>query len=73
MFYARTVVNSYSQTLSLYDELQDMGFGLKELKQLRNTFNEIANANANNILKDQAGQKFYNDIEEEYDDKLGFE
>ena len=38
---------------------------LKSLKQLRNTFNEIACAN--NILKDQAGQKFYNDIEEEYD------
>ena len=35
-------VNSYNQTLSLYNELQDMGFGLKELKQLRNTFNEIA-------------------------------
>jgi hypothetical protein len=55
------------------DELQDMGFGLKELKQLRNTINEIANANANNIPKNQAGQKFYNDIEEEYDNKLGFE
>ena len=64
-------VNSYNQTLSLYDELQAMGFGLKELKQLRNTFNEIACAN--NILKDQAGQKFYKDIEEEYDNKLGFE
>ena len=48
-----------------------MGFGLKELKQLRNTFNEIAYAN--NIPKDQVGQKFYNDIEEDYDDKLGFE
>ncbi|MGB0027699.1 MAG: hypothetical protein WBP64_12750, partial [Nitrososphaeraceae archaeon] len=64
-------VNSYNQTLSLYDELQAMGFGLKELKQLRNTFNEIACAN--NILKDQASQKFYRDIEEEYDNKLGFE
>ena len=64
-------MNSYNQTLSLYNELQDMGFGLKELKQLRNTFNEIAYAN--NIPKDQAGQKFYNDIEEDYDDKLGFE
>jgi cell division protein FtsB len=64
-------VNSCNQTLSLYNELQDMGFGLKELKLLRNTFNEIAYAN--NILKDQACQKFYRDIEEEYDDKLGFE
>ena len=65
------LMNSYNQTLSLYDELQDMGFGLKELKQLPNTFNEIAYAN--NISKDQVGQKFYKDIEEEYDDKLGFE
>ena len=62
-------MNSYSQRLSMCDELQDMGFGLKELKQLRNTINEIAKANANNIPKNQAGQKFYNDIEEEYDNK----
>ena len=48
-----------------------MGFGLKELKQLRNTINEIAIAN--NIPEDQAGQKFYMDIEEDYDDKLGFD
>jgi hypothetical protein len=61
-------MNSYNQTLSLYDELEVMGFGLKELKLLRNTFNEIAYAN--NIPQNQACQKFYNDIEEEYDDKL---
>jgi cell division protein FtsB len=65
------LVNSYNQKLSLYDELQAMGFGLKELKLLRNTINEIADAN--NIPADQAQQKFYKDIEEQYDDKLGFE
>jgi hypothetical protein len=65
------LVNSYNQKLSLYDELQNMGFGLKELKLLRNTINEIAYAN--NIPADQAQQKFYKDIEEQYDDKLGFE
>ena len=48
-----------------------MGFGLKELKMLRNTFNEIAYANK--IPKDQVGEKFYKAIEEDYDDKLGFE
>ena len=64
-------MNSYNQKLSLYDELQAMGFGLKELKLLRNTFNEIAYAN--NIPLDQVDQKFYKDIEEDYDDKLGFE
>ena len=65
------LVDSYNQKLSLYNELQAIGFGLKELKLLRNTFNEIAYAN--NIPQDQAYQKFYKDIEEEYDDKLGFE
>jgi hypothetical protein len=64
-------VKSYNQKLSIYDELQYMGFGLKELKLLRNTINEIAYANK--IPTDQAQQKFYKDIEEEYDDKLGFE
>jgi septation ring formation regulator EzrA len=55
----------------LSNELQAMGFGLKELKLLRNTINETAEANK--ILADQAQQKFYKDIEEQYDDKLGFE
>jgi hypothetical protein len=64
-------VKSYNQKLSLYDELKAMGFGLKELKLLRNTINEIAEANK--IPADQAQQKFYKDIEEHYDDKLGFE
>jgi hypothetical protein len=64
-------VNSYNQKLSLYDELQAMGLGLKELKLLRNTINEIAYAN--NIPADQAQQKFHKDIEQHYDDRLGFE
>jgi hypothetical protein len=45
-------VKSYNQRLSLYDELQSMGFGLKELKLLRDTINEIAEANK--IPPDQA-------------------
>ena len=65
------LVNSYNQKLSLCDELQSMGFGLKELKLWCNTIKEIAYAN--NIPADQAQQKFYKDIEEHYDDKLGFE
>ena len=65
------LVNSCKQKLSLNNELQAMGFGLKELKLLRNTINEIAYAN--NIPQNQAQQKFYKDIEEHYDNKLGFE
>lgn len=48
-----------------------MGFGIKELKLLPNTIREIADEN--NIPPDQAQQKFYKGIEEQYDDKLGFE
>jgi FtsZ-binding cell division protein ZapB len=48
-----------------------MGFGLKELKFLRNTIREIAGAN--NIPLDTAVQKFFKDIDEQYDDKLGLE
>ena len=58
-------VNSCKQKLSLNNELQAMGFGIKELKLLRNTIKEIADAN-NNIPPDQAQQKFYKDIEEQY-------
>jgi hypothetical protein len=35
---------SYNQKLSLSDEIEAMGFGLKELKLLRDTINEIAQA-----------------------------
>lgn len=48
-----------------------MGFGLQELKVLYHTINEIAVAN--NLSVDKASQKFYKDVEEQYDDKLGFE
>ncbi|MFL6435271.1 MAG: hypothetical protein ACJ71O_16245 [Nitrososphaeraceae archaeon] len=65
------MTSSYKQTLPLYDDPRAAGFSLKELALLRNTFLEIANAN--NILGDDAGSEFFNDIEEQYDDKLGFE
>ena len=65
------MVSSYNQMLMKYNELESMGFGLKELKLLFHTINEIAVAN--NLSVDQASPKFYKDIEEQYDDKLGFE
>jgi hypothetical protein len=64
-------VNSYNQKLSLCGELENMGFGLKELKLLRNTILEVAEAN--NIPRKDAGKRFFKDVEEHYDDKLGFE
>jgi predicted acetyltransferase len=45
-----------------------LGFGLEELKLLWNTINEIAVAN--NIPLNEAQQKFFKDVEEQYDKKL---
>jgi hypothetical protein len=61
----------HNQTLSVYNMLDRMQFGLKELKQLRSTIIEIGIAN--NMSSDQAIQKFYMDLEHDYDNKLGFE
>ena len=48
-----------------------MGVGFKELKSLCNIIKEIAVANQ--IPEKEAYNKFYADIEQQYDDKLGFE
>ena len=61
---------SYSkQSLDALIELERTSFGLKELKQLKNIVNEIAEAN--DIAYIDAVKKFANDIEKQYDDKLG--
>jgi cell division protein FtsB len=65
------MVNSHEQIISIFKELEGMGFGLEELKPLWNTINEIAVAN--NIPLNEAQRKFFKDIEEQYDKKLGFE
>jgi predicted nucleic acid-binding Zn-ribbon protein len=64
-------VSSVTQTMSIYHELEGMKFGLKELKQLWYKIREIADANK--ILHKEVVPKFLKDIEEQYDDKLGFE
>src|ERR1043165_5755809 len=64
-------VNSHEQIISIFKDLDGMGFGLEELKLLWNTINEIAVAN--NIPLNEAPQKFVKDIEEQYGNKLGFE
>ena len=65
------MLNSYNQMLLKHNELESMGFGLKELKQLYHIINEIAVAN--NLSVKEASPKFYKDVEEDCDDKLGFE
>lgn len=57
--------------LGLYDQLESMECGLKELTILRNTIFEISKSN--NIHPQLAFKKFCSDIEDQYDAKLGFE
>jgi hypothetical protein len=57
--------------LGLYDQLESMECGLKELTVLRNTILEISKSN--NINPQFAFKKFYSDIKNQYDAKLGFE
>jgi hypothetical protein len=61
----------HTHRISLYDKLEDMGMGIKELKLLHNTVVEIATAN--NIPEDRASQRFFSDVQQQYDYKLGFE
>src|SRR6476660_2917440 len=61
----------HNESLAVYNDLDHIDVGLKQLKQLRNTIIEIGIAN--NMSYDQAIQKFYDDIENDYDNKLGFE
>jgi hypothetical protein len=62
---------SLVQTMNAYLELEKMGLGLEELKQLVSTIMRIANANG--IPNDKAVDKFFSDIQEQYDNKIGFE
>ena len=69
--FLQQMVSSHNQSLSTYNELEAMGFGLKELKFLRHTVREVTGAN--NIPLNEAVQKFLKDIDEQYDNKLGLE
>ena len=65
------LVTSHNQSLAIYGELEAMGFGLKELKLLWHTVREISSAN--NIPSNEAVLRFLEDIDEHYDNRLGFE
>jgi outer membrane murein-binding lipoprotein Lpp len=62
---------SNKQALGVYNELHNMGFGLKELKLLKYIVTEISKSN--NIDPISSIKKFFDDIKEQYDTKLGFE
>jgi hypothetical protein len=69
--FSQNILNSHIPTISALKELETMGLGVKELKLLWHTINEIAVAN--NMPLYEAQQKFFKDVEEQYDNKLGFE
>jgi hypothetical protein len=57
--------------IDTYSHLEGMGFGLNELRQLWDMIGEIAEANK--ISHREAVSKFLQDVQEQYDKKLGFE
>ncbi len=57
--------------MNIYQQLEAMKFGLKELKLLWNTILEITYANG--ISYEEAVSKFIKDVEKNYYDKLEFE
>lgn len=59
------------QSIKIVTELHNAGFGFEELRQLKDTVVEISVEN--NISWFEAGKKFIKDIENQYDNKLGFE
>ncbi|MGN6349275.1 MAG: hypothetical protein ACTHLL_05965, partial [Candidatus Nitrosocosmicus sp.] len=64
-------INQHRLTLDRYTQLEAMGFGLKELTLLWQMIGEISDANQISHL--EAVPKFFKDIEEQYDSKVGFE
>ena len=67
----RHAIDLHSENLSVYNELASIGFGSKELRILLHTILDIANSNG--ITQWLAVDKFFKDIETQYDAKLGFE
>ena len=69
---AQQMLQTADGSLSVYDQLSAMGIGLEELRSLYNTVIKIADANKTSS-RDEAISKFFKDISEQYDRKLGFE
>jgi len=67
----RNAINLHSENLSVYNELASIGFGSKELRSLLHIILDITNSNG--ITQWLAVDKFFKDIETQYDTKLGFE
>jgi hypothetical protein len=64
-------VNKHNQLINIYNHLEAMKFGIKELWFLRDTVMEIAREN--DIPPQEAVRKFLSDVELQYNNKLGFQ
>ena len=64
-------ISLHEDKLSIYNELDNIGFGSAKLKRLHDTIINIMNSN--NINYWLAVDKFFRDLETQYDSKLGFE
>jgi hypothetical protein len=64
-------MNLHKQSIDIQHQLEIMGFGFKQITQLWNTILEITEANK--IPYKEAVSKFLRDVDEQYDNKLGFE
>ena len=64
-------LNSLNQIMDTYYKLDAIGFGIRELKQLKSLIVKINLSN--DIPYYESVPKFIKDVEEQYDCKLGFE
>ena len=62
---------NYEQTIRNYQELKEMGIGLKELKQLKGLITEVSAANSIDPYESVA--RFFKELEKNYDTKLGLD
>jgi uncharacterized protein YpuA (DUF1002 family) len=65
------LVSAHRLRESLFKQLNDMGLGLKELKLLLYTIKEVAAENK--MSENQAVQKFFEEIEKNYNIKLSYD
>jgi hypothetical protein len=64
-------ISLHSSILNVYNELYNAGFGIEKLRRLHEKIMKIAESNQ--ISTWAAVDKFFNDIDTQYDAKLGFE
>lgn len=62
---------AHQQMALIYEELEEVGFGISRLRLLQDTIKEIATERK--IPKNVATENLFRDIEENYDRKLGYQ